>query len=240
MLSRSRTGRKGGGIRRLWLVSIVLAFIAATGLVLGTAGFASVNVDRGVSVDVVSDDDGYLSFNQTNDRLVEGERTEIIEYRNQFTEDVEFETVTVTAKTGETEVEVREKPGDSGAEDQSELSVGERGALEAKITDFESAEEVTLHIEVRAAGDSVEVEKERTVSVTREYTADDFDIEFIGEGSRQVEITGPDAGFPLTVNVTTRQGNSTTVAVCDPGKIDRDEINGSIDDVEIKELSADC
>ena len=218
----------------------MLAFMAATGLVLGTAGFATVNVDRGVSVDVVSDEEGYLSFNQTNDRLVEGDRTEVIEYRNQFTEDVEFETVTVTAKTGEIEVEVTGKPGDSGAENQSELSVGERGTLEVKITDFDDAEEVTLHVEVYASGDSVEVEKERTISATREYTADDFDIEFIGEGSGQVEITGPDAGFPLTVNVTTGQGDSTTVAVCAPGTIDRDEINGNIDDVEIKELSADC
>jgi len=110
MTSRATTGSTRR-VRPLRIASLLLAFAAATGLVLGSAGFASIDADRGVEVSVVDEDDAYLGVNATADAVAEGESTPTLDLRNRFGGPIE--TVEVDAEvvvSGNATVEAVDPP----------------------------------------------------------------------------------------------------------------------------------
>ena len=76
-------------MRTLRAASIVLAFIAATALVLGTAGFTAMNADRGLGVSLADDESAFLGYDTLTDEVDDGSLESVVEYHNQFDHDLE-------------------------------------------------------------------------------------------------------------------------------------------------------
>ena len=137
-------------------VSIVLAFTAAIGMVLGTAGFTAMNADRGIEVSVVDDESAYLAANQTTDTVPSGTHTTVIELENRFGIDLDTVTVDdvrVAAENSNVTVEAF-----SGPKDHEGVEAGEAAPVTVTLscTATESAS-VTLTFDVRASGDGVDL-----------------------------------------------------------------------------------
>ena len=209
-------------------ISIVLAFTAAVGLVMGTAGFASIDGDRGIEATVTDDESAYFGINET-DEIPMNEPAVPVVFWNQF--DVPLTSLDVEPTAGgNATVELVDAP--------DEIDVG--GS--APVTVFvhcNGEETVDLAFEVTATGDSVRVDTtvERTFDCTS--SGADIDVTFVGQGAGHVEISGPESVFPLNdVVVYWEQGSeehTTVVSVARSGeKIEgREGVNGKIVAVEI-------
>jgi len=78
-------------------LSIALAVLAGTGLLLGTFGFSAASAERGVSVAVVDDENAMVGY-QASDRLApEGQRVDLVTVTNRLPGDVAVTDVTVDA-----------------------------------------------------------------------------------------------------------------------------------------------
>ena len=78
-------------------LSIALAVLAGTGLLLGTFGFSAASAERGVSVAVVDDENAMVGY-QASDRLApEGQCVDLVTVTNRLPGDVAVTDVTVDA-----------------------------------------------------------------------------------------------------------------------------------------------
>lgn len=196
-MPRRRTDRGGASIRRLRTLSLVLAFMAATGLVLGTAGFSVAGADRALSIGIVDDEDAYLGFEELHEgdgpvELTDGEPKALVEYRNQVTENLTHLDVEVTAEAvghGTPTASVEDAP--------DHLDVGQNGSVVVAV-DFGGADEVELTFEANGTGDDVTVDKERTVTVVPE-TVEVDDVIYNGVGSAFIEPIGQDGAVEAIV-----------------------------------------
>ena len=133
-------------------VSIVLAFTAAVGLTLGTVGFASMDVDRGIEVGVVDDESAYLVANP-NDTLVVNASSTAVVYKNGFDTELDDFSVHVTSTSATVNVT---------AEAPDRLDVGESKPVNVTVeTESPPEEPIELQLEVTASGDGVNVEMSR-------------------------------------------------------------------------------
>lgn len=88
MSTTTRTPVRASALRTL---SVLLAFTAVVGLVLGTAGFSAMEADRGLAVNVTDDTSAYLGYEPVVDEsaAIEAERpTAVVTYRNRFGDDL--------------------------------------------------------------------------------------------------------------------------------------------------------
>lgn len=129
-------------------LSIVLAFTAAVGVVLGTAGFSAMDADRGVEVSVVDDEEAYLAVNQTTETVTNETETELIEYENRFGIDLETFDVEDVRVVGDANVSVE---GFSGPD---EIGAGETEPVTVTLQ-CATEESVSLAFDVEASGDGV-------------------------------------------------------------------------------------
>ncbi|MES3160233.1 MAG: hypothetical protein PPP55_01515 [Halorubrum sp.] len=128
----------------------MLAFTAAVGLTLGTVGFASMDVDRGIEVGVVDDESAYLVANP-NDTLVVNASSTAVVYENGFDTELDDFSVHVTS----TSVNVT-------AEAPDRLDVGESKPVNVTVeTESPPEEPIELQLDVTASGDGVNVEMSR-------------------------------------------------------------------------------
>ena len=219
----ARTRSSPAGVRMLRLVSVLLVFTAAVGLVLGTAGFSATSADRGVAVNVVEDDEAYLGVDTEGyDHVVADQETTVFELENRFGGDLDA-------------IEVRLTDGEGDVDHPEEIPVGETEPVIVTPT-CGTGDEITLEFGVFATdgGVSVDTTVERTVECVN---PDDVKIAFDGSGSGNFEVTGPDAAFPLDLVVETTQGER-DVTIAESGANPRigGEIDGSIERVSIPEL----
>ena len=213
---------------RLRTLSLVLAFTAAVGLVMGTAGFAAIDGDRGVEVTVTDDESAYFGINETDEVPVNEPATPVV-FWNQFDVPLTSLDVDPTAE-GNATVELVDAP--------DGIDVGGSAPVTV-VVHCNGEETVDLAFEVTATGDSVSVDTtvERTFDCAP--SGSDIHVSFIGQGAGHVEISGPESVFPLDdVVVYWEQGgeeHSTVVSVTHSGaKIEgREGVNGKIVAVEI-------
>lgn len=82
---------------RIRTLSIVLALLAATGLLVGSMGVTSVHADRGVSVAVVDDDSAYVGYESSDMTVADGDRVDLVTVTNRFFGPVSVTDVAVAA-----------------------------------------------------------------------------------------------------------------------------------------------
>lgn len=159
-------------------LSLALAVVASTGLLLGTFGFGAASADRGVSVSVADDDSAMVGY-QASDRLAPvGERVALATVTNRLPGDVSVVSVSVDA-------------GSFTVSDVSEpsLSPGTAAAIEGTV-DCKPGETGTVEVSVTLEGDGV------TAAISGEtrsfeLTCASLDgAAFNGAGNFEVESTG--------------------------------------------------
>ncbi|WP_281194178.1 hypothetical protein [Halorubrum sp. F4] len=191
-------------VSALRTLSIVLAFTAAVGLVFGTAGFSAMEADRGLAVNVTNDGDAYLGYESTANETDSGESTAVVEYRNQFGNDLdEFDVDVSIVNSGNTDASIE------SANTPDELEKGNASSVFVTLTCSTGAD-VELLFEADGSGGGTSVSLDRTHTVTCLSPAEQLEIEFVGNGSGNAKIHGPARYFPLSVEVKTNQGTYNT------------------------------
>lgn len=79
--------------------SVVLAVVALSGLLVGSAGFGSASAERGVSVAVVDDDSAYVGYESSDLTVNDGDRVPIVTVSNRLFDDVVVTDVTVSSES---------------------------------------------------------------------------------------------------------------------------------------------
>jgi hypothetical protein len=85
-------------------VLVLCALVVVASFAVGTGSYTAASVDRGVSINVVSDEDAYMSLFYSRDTVRLGgsdvQQVTVVTVRNRFTQPIDF-TVTVTATAGD-------------------------------------------------------------------------------------------------------------------------------------------
>ena len=148
-------------MRTLRAASLLLAFLAATGLVFGTFAFSAMSADRGLDLGVTDDDSAYVGYAELTDAVHDGESTETAEFRNQFQGDLDAFEVDVSLKDPEgtgTEIVDVDAPSDGlDATEAESVTVTLQCSVE---------EEVTLVYEAQGSSAGVSVSLDREHDVT--------------------------------------------------------------------------
>jgi hypothetical protein len=139
-------------MRRLAL--FLCAVTAVVSLAVGSGGFSSVEADRGVTVDVVGDENAYLALEYDDDATVEATvgddvSLDIVSVKNQFTEDVN-----VTVDYG---VDGASGLSVTDSSDETELGVGNTAEMSTTVTCDEKGE-YTVSFDATATGEGVSAE----------------------------------------------------------------------------------
>jgi len=142
-------------MRTLRVAGLLLAFAAATGLVLGAVGFSDVASERNFDVNVGDDESAYVGYELLEEEVRDGERTPIVRYSNQFGSDIDTFEVSVSVVDGaNTSV---------SASSPDEIGTGEQATVDLTIT-CDQEETLTLEFEANGSGSAP------GVSMTREET----------------------------------------------------------------------
>lgn len=186
-------------VSTLRTLSILLAFTAAVGLVFGTAGFSTMEADRGLTANVTDDGNAYLGYDPVVDEgtaIDENEPTDVVEFRNQFDVDLTEFRVDVSAQDPDVSAETVDPP------ESLPKGNGERIAVTLRC-DVESETTVPLQFSVNGSGGGVSVSFDRTHTVT--CVPEDPDItgvEYHGVGSASVDSEGSNATTEAVVWLT--------------------------------------
>ena len=147
-------------MRTLRAASIVLAFIAATALVLGTAGFTAMHADRGLDVSITDDESAFLGYDTLTDTVHDGESTPVVTYHNQFERDLgEFRVDVSIVDPDDTDARLVDDETPDGLPSTTSETVDV--ALGCPVE-----EEVHLQFEATGSGGGVSVSIDRIHAVT--------------------------------------------------------------------------
>ena len=162
-------------MRTLRATSLVLAFLAATGLVLGSFAFSAMSADRGLDVGVVGDDEAYVGYEDVSDGEIHPtEETPIARYHNRFMLGLDDFRVDVRVIEGTADVDVDDQP--------DGLDAGDGAYVNVTVHDCQLGEEITLALDAEGSGAGV------SVSFTREVT-----VECVAKEPQIVGVTFNDA-----------------------------------------------
>jgi hypothetical protein len=132
----------------------ILALFAIAAVITGTAGYDTIQADRGVDVETAGDDSAYLALTQNETAIENGTTGRPVEITNQFGTSVE---VTVEVTSIDSGITVKGLT-------QSTLNPGDTAAV--KVT-CETSSDQSLTLDVRAENDELSVELRN-----REFTVD--------------------------------------------------------------------
>jgi len=165
--------------RRQFLFLFGAGSAAATSV--GTGAFSSVEAERGVSVDVVDDEDAYLGIEQIEDTITVGQQTEVAELKNQSGENLEL-VAKVDSKGHSVEidggdnvqiVEEFETDEESGEESDDDDDIHPGGTAHVDVTCDEAGEDsFTLSIRGTLVGSDGTDDAEGIVDATRTFTVE--------------------------------------------------------------------
>ena len=204
-------------VSALRALSLVLAFAAVLGLVFGTAGFTSMSADRGLDVNVTDDESAYLGYAPLTDEIHDGEPTSVVEYRNQFGNDLDEFHVTVSIVNSDgtrATIKAVDSPDslDRGASESVDVT------LHCPVE-----EEVDLLFEANGSGAGVSVSLDRVQTLT-----------CVPDGTAAVRYAGVGNAF-----VTPIGANDTVEAVIwlTTTKPRDEDSSGEIDPVTVRDLN---
>lgn len=166
-------------------LSVVLAFAAAVGLIFGTAGFSAMNADRGLGVNVTTDESAYVGYEPLADTVHDGDSTPVVEYRNRFNGDLDEFDVTVSMLDPEgtnASISSTDTPSDLPSVESRQVDVTLSCPVET---------EVDLRFEASGSGPGVSVSLDRVHTVTC-TPKDDGDDETVVTGVHFDDATNAD------------------------------------------------
>ncbi|WP_281194874.1 hypothetical protein [Halorubrum sp. F4] len=165
---------------------LLLGGASSGAMSVGTGAFSSMEAERGVSVDVVSDDQAFVGY-RSDDRTLPNDLNDdgtidLVTVTNRFTQEIEFVDAAID-DGGEFFGELNIPDGD--------ISPGDPATVTATPT-FEPGDEikVAVTIQVKGAGVSAEVfgdTETRQFTVTREKTESSSVVHYNGKGTINVE-----------------------------------------------------
>ncbi|WP_418286004.1 hypothetical protein [Halorubrum sp. DTA46] len=184
-------------VSALRALSIALAFAAVLGLIFGTAGFSAMTADRGLAVNVTGDESAYLGYDPVTDAVQDGDPTPVVEYRNQFDDDLDEFDVTVSLLDPEgTRTEI------ASADYPDSLPKGGSGTVDLTLS-CPVGEDVDLRFEASGSGTGVSVSLDRVHTVTCVPSGPAVaGVQYAGVGSAHVESTDGDATVEAIVWLT--------------------------------------
>jgi hypothetical protein len=138
---------------------LIVGVALALGLSIPTSGFSNVDADRGVGVDVASDQHAYVAVTD-DDVAVTGDSTDVVlvDVTNQATESLSL-SVTVLDDGGST------APYVENVTVTDSLDTGASGAVEADVVCGGHTESVTVELELTATGSTTDATLTRTVTI---------------------------------------------------------------------------
>jgi hypothetical protein len=131
----------------------VLALFVIAALIVGTAGYDSIQGDRSADVEVASDADAYLGIQETGNTIPNGSTGSVLVLTNQFGTSVDLRISDVTTSDNVTNEGLT----------TSTLGAGDTAALEVTCT---SASDGTITVDIEASGDGISFETTKTVAVS--------------------------------------------------------------------------
>ena len=147
-------------MRTLRAASLVLAFLAATSLVLGSFAFSAMSAERGVDVSVVPDGEALVGYEDVSDGTIHpGEETPIAIYTNRFMLDLGEFDVSVSVSNGNGGVELTDTDGPDGIE------AGEAEPVNVTV-ECQEEEEFTLELDAEGSTAGVSVSFTREIDLT--------------------------------------------------------------------------
>lgn len=162
---------------------------SSSALTLGSGAFSSANMDRGINVDVVSDDEALVGY-ESSDITVTGDETVVlVEVHNQFNEDVDLSIADV-----EVTVDRDEGDPDVTAIDTAEkaFSTGESGEIRGDIVcRGDGTAEVEVAVAVEGTGVRAELYGGRETRSFEITCAPEIEsVTFAGNGNAFVSPDG--------------------------------------------------
>lgn len=149
-------------------VLVLLAVTAAAVAAVGSGSFTATTADRGVSVDVVGDENAYLALDYPDKEVDNGSTPTFLTVTNRFT--TTLDDITVEYWVGESVDNLASR--DDGTLQNESVGVGEaRSFGDVTLTcpnNSTGTETATVYFDVTAYGDGIDVEttKDRTVELT--------------------------------------------------------------------------
>ena len=209
-------------VRPLRTLSLVLAFMAAVGLIFGTAGFTAMEADRGFAVNVTDDENAYLGYEPIANETASGASTAVVEYRNQFGSDLtEFDVdVSIADPDSDVSLVVSDTPDHIDQGNAGQVTVTLRCAARRDV-------DLRFEVDGRGAGTSVSVDRTHTVTcVPGAPTV--TGVAFDDAANGRVSVAGGDG--EVTANVWTAEtpptgsvGNLTAVSFGETTPLDTSE-----------------
>lgn len=138
-------------MRGLKVVSVVLAFAAASSLVFGVAGFSAISGDRGIDVSVVPDAEAYVGYNATDHDVEDGEEITLVTVENRLPMPPE---ATLDVSVQAIEIVAGDEIGFENVTTPHSLAPGETGEITATVNCTGGAN-ATVAVTVNATGDGV-------------------------------------------------------------------------------------
>mgnify|MGYP006276002619 CR=1 FL=1 len=139
----------------------VLAMFVIAALIVGTAGYDTIQGDRSADVDVANDTDAYLALQETGTGIENGSTGNVLEVTNQFGTSIDVTITDVSTSDGVTYQNLNDRNGDETG-DTAALGTGETAKLEVSCT---SASAGSVTVDIEATGDGITFETTTTVAV---------------------------------------------------------------------------
>ncbi|MDB2223861.1 hypothetical protein PM023_04130 [Halorubrum ezzemoulense] len=201
---------------------LLLGGASSGAMSVGTGAFSNVSAERGVSVNVVEDDEAYLGLNQTANLVPLGEQTDVVRIQNQFAspldlsvvvEDkddvdtvvIENEAVEIVAECdGRKESESNDEESEDCEMDDDVLCPGDTALVSVVCDELDEAE-----FELRFCGNAGEASVEKTRSFEVKCVDPIEGVQFVGSNGNSVssESSGK-SGNTGNVKIRTQSGSS--------------------------------
>ncbi|WP_323676729.1 hypothetical protein [Halorubellus sp. PRR65] len=131
---------------------IVLAMFVIAALIVGTAGYDSIQGDRSADVEVANDADAYLALEETGATIENGSTGEVLRLTNQFGTTVDLVITDVETSSGVTNEGLN----------RSTRDPGKTATLNVTCT---SASTGIITVDIEATGDGISFQTTRTITV---------------------------------------------------------------------------
>jgi hypothetical protein len=182
---------------------VLLAAAAATMLVTGSFGFTSVSAERGVSVNVVEDNQAYIDYHAKDLSVENGDRVELVTLQNQLGGEVEL--VDYSIDNGPLSIE--------NVSGLDTVSPGSNGTISGTVhCTQETTGTVGVTVKLSGSGVSAEISGEtREFDIRCEEPSSDAPAQTLEEGD--VSFTGSskvsidDALGTIEIDYWTKKGN---------------------------------
>ena len=162
---------------------LLLGGASSGAMSVGTGAFSSMEAERGVSVDVVNDDEAFVGYETPNDgtTVSNGDVITLVRVKNRF--DHEVTIIKIEVRSGEDVL------GEISYDPDKTIGIGEDVAIKAPMTGIAPGEDAHIEITITVEGSGVTARLFGDTE-TRRFTIKRDDVEVITGSSSGVDFNG--------------------------------------------------